>query len=63
VGALERNGIAVVAFNGVIPSAAASRDGGLKFYTKRRQIPPQRPTPWLGISDSNFDVQGEYSSL
>jgi hypothetical protein len=22
-----------------------------------------RPTPWLGISDSNFDVQGEYSSL
>jgi hypothetical protein len=24
---------------------------------------PLRPTPWLGISDSNFDVQGEYSSL
>jgi hypothetical protein len=23
----------------------------------------RRPTPWLGISDSNFDVQGEYSSL
>jgi hypothetical protein len=27
------------------------------------QIPPQRPTPWLGISDSNFDVQRENSSL
>jgi hypothetical protein len=24
---------------------------------------PQRPTPCLGISDSNFDVQREYSSL
>jgi hypothetical protein len=23
----------------------------------------QRPTPWLGISDSNFDVQSEKSSL
>jgi hypothetical protein len=22
-----------------------------------------RPTPWLGISDSNFDVQSENSSL
>jgi acetamidase/formamidase len=28
-----------------------------------REIPPQRPTPWLGISDSNFDVQSENSSL
>ena len=24
---------------------------------------PQRPTPWLGISDSNFDVKSENSSL
>jgi hypothetical protein len=23
-------------------------------------LAPQRPTPWLGMSDSNFDVQGEY---
>jgi hypothetical protein len=23
----------------------------------------RRPTPWLGISDSNFDVQSENSSL
>jgi hypothetical protein len=23
----------------------------------------QAPTPWLGISDSNFDVQSENSSL
>jgi hypothetical protein len=37
VGVLERNGIAVVAFNGVNPSAAASRDGGLKFYNKRAE--------------------------
>jgi hypothetical protein len=27
------------------------------------KIPPLRPTPWLGISDSNFDVQRENSSL
>jgi len=26
-------------------------------------ITPQRRTPWLGISDSNFDVQSENSSL
>jgi hypothetical protein len=27
------------------------------------EIPWQRPTAWLGISDSNFDVQRENSSL
>jgi Asp-tRNA(Asn)/Glu-tRNA(Gln) amidotransferase A subunit family amidase len=27
------------------------------------RVTPARPTAWLGISDSNFDVQREYSSL
>jgi hypothetical protein len=27
------------------------------------EITPQRPTPWLGISDTNFNVQRVDSSL
>jgi hypothetical protein len=27
------------------------------------EITPERRTPWLGISDSNFDVKSENSSL
>jgi peptide/nickel transport system substrate-binding protein len=27
------------------------------------KFPSYVPTPWLGISDSNFDVRREYSSL
>jgi hypothetical protein len=37
VGALERNGIPVVAFNGVNPSAVTSREGNLKFHNKRAE--------------------------
>jgi hypothetical protein len=42
---------------GSVPELVASRT------VAHREIPPRRPTPWLGISDSNFDVQREYSSL
>jgi hypothetical protein len=37
VGALERNGIPMVAFNGVNPSAATTREGRLRFYNKRAE--------------------------
>jgi len=37
VGALERNGIPVVAFNGVNPSVATTREGRLRFYNKRAE--------------------------
>jgi hypothetical protein len=37
VGALERNGIPVVAFNGVNLSAATTREGRLRFYNKRAE--------------------------
>jgi hypothetical protein len=40
----------------------AGDGGGIKPIRRTREIPPQRPTPWLGISDSNFDVQREESS-
>jgi hypothetical protein len=37
VGTLERNGIAVVPFNGLKPSAAISQEGKLQFYNKRAE--------------------------
>jgi len=37
VGALERNGIPVVPYRGLTPSAATSREGGLKFYNRRAE--------------------------
>jgi hypothetical protein len=37
VGALERNGIPTVAYNGNNPSVATSRDGSLKFFNKRAE--------------------------
>jgi hypothetical protein len=37
VGALERNGIPVVAFNGVKPSVGTTREGKLKFYNTRAE--------------------------
>jgi len=37
VGALERNGIPVVSFNGLKPSAATSHEGKLKFFIQRAE--------------------------
>jgi hypothetical protein len=37
VGALERNGIPVVAYKGLDPTMATSREGNLKFYNRRAE--------------------------
>ena len=39
IGALERNGIAATSFKGQLPSAATTRQGGLKLYIKRAEAP------------------------
>ena len=51
------------------PGAAAARGARLRRHRadhghrEHRLDTSVRPTPWLGISDSNFDVKSENSSL
>jgi hypothetical protein len=52
---------AVAGLAGVTALAAAIPAERLR--STAHEIPPLRPTPWLGISDSNFDVRRENSSL
>jgi hypothetical protein len=46
----------------VVPFGEGARGEPARFGA-RPEMRGRDPTAWLGISDSNFDVQREYSSL
>ena len=46
-----------------LPADLTDEELECRLYPPPVEITPQRPTAWLAISDSNFGVQSENSSL